>query len=300
MRLRLYENYRFLLYTPFYAAHAIGAYQAQGLEVELLASPGPGRAETALIAGDADVIWAGPMRIIKHHDLHPDSPLVCIAEVVCRDPFSIVGREPRPDFRLADLASLRFASVAEVPTPWLCLQEDLRQAGIDPDGLNRIGERSMADSLAALRAGGVDAVQCFEPFVEQALRNNGGHLWYAASGRGRTSYTALVATRERLASDPELLLRLVRAIYQTQRWVQAASPAEIAAAIAGFFPDNDLATLEGAIARYRLQAVWGTDPILPQEGFERLRQGLISSGFVGREVPFNSCVDNRLAEQAVH
>jgi NitT/TauT family transport system substrate-binding protein len=300
MRLRLYENYRFLLYTPFYAAHAIGAYQAQGLEVELLASPGPGRAETALIAGDADVIWAGPMRIIKHHDLHPDSPLVCIAEVVCRDPFSIVGREPRPDFRLADLASLRFASVAEVPTPWLCLQEDLRQAGIDPDGLNRIGEQSMADNLAALRAGGVDAVQCFEPFVEHALRNNGGHLWYAASRRGRTSYTALVATRERLASDPEPLLRLVRAIYQTQRWVQTASPAEIAAAIAGFFPDNHLATLEGAIARYRLQAVWGTDPILPQEGFERLRQGLISSGFVGREVPFNSCVDNHLAEQAVH
>jgi hypothetical protein len=26
MRLRLYENYRFVFYTPFYAAHAIGAY----------------------------------------------------------------------------------------------------------------------------------------------------------------------------------------------------------------------------------------------------------------------------------
>jgi hypothetical protein len=36
MRLRLYENFRFLLYAPFYAAHAIGAYAAEGLEVELL------------------------------------------------------------------------------------------------------------------------------------------------------------------------------------------------------------------------------------------------------------------------
>ncbi len=33
MRLRLYENHRFVLYAPFYAAHAIGAYAAEGLAI---------------------------------------------------------------------------------------------------------------------------------------------------------------------------------------------------------------------------------------------------------------------------
>jgi hypothetical protein len=33
MHLRLYENYGFVLYAPFYAAHAIGAYAAEGLTV---------------------------------------------------------------------------------------------------------------------------------------------------------------------------------------------------------------------------------------------------------------------------
>ena len=42
-RLALFENYRFVLYAPFYAAHAIGAYADEGLAVELLPSPGPGR-----------------------------------------------------------------------------------------------------------------------------------------------------------------------------------------------------------------------------------------------------------------
>ena len=51
LRLRLYENYRFVLYAPFYAAHAIGAYAQEGLDVELLPSPGPGRAEAPLAAG---------------------------------------------------------------------------------------------------------------------------------------------------------------------------------------------------------------------------------------------------------
>src|SRR5215472_5329370 len=150
MRLRLCENYRFVLYAPFYAAHAIGAYLAEGLEVDLLPSPGPGKAEQALIDGSVDVLWAGPMRIMKHHDLHPDSPLVCFAEIVCRDPFSLVGAWPNPDFLLADLAEMRFASVSEVPTPWLCLQHDLREAGLDPAKLDRIADRSMADNVAAL------------------------------------------------------------------------------------------------------------------------------------------------------
>ena len=60
MRLRLYENYRFVLYAPFYEAHATGAYAAEGIEVELLPSPGTGRAERALIDGAVDVLWAGP------------------------------------------------------------------------------------------------------------------------------------------------------------------------------------------------------------------------------------------------
>ena len=297
MRLRLYENYRFLLYVPFYAAHAIGAYDAEGVAVELLPSPGPGRAEAALAAGAAEVMWAGPMRIIKTHDDDPQSPLVCFAEVVCRDPFSLVGREKRPDFHLADLAGIKFATVSEVPTPWLCLQEDLRQAGIDPDRLDRVANCTMPENLRALAAGEIAAMQCFEPFVEEALAAGRGHLWHQASSRGRTSYTAFVTTRARLLAEPEPLLRMVRAIHRAQHWIAGRAPGEIAAAVAPFFPRLDRGVMTRALARYAGQGVWGRDPVLPQEGFERLHAGLLSSGFVRRPVAFAECVDNRLAAQ---
>jgi NitT/TauT family transport system substrate-binding protein len=299
MRLTLFENYRFLLYVPFYAAHAIGAYETEGVEVVLTPSPGPGKAEAALIDGAAEVLWAGPMRVIKHHDENAGSPLVCFAEIVCRDPFSIVGRYPNPGFRLTDLAAMRFGSVSEVPTPWLCLQDDLRRAGIDPDRLDRVGDRHMADNLAALSDGRLDAVQLFEPVVEQAVAGGAAHLWYAASSRGRTTYTAFVTTRAQLASAAEPLLRMVRAIYRTQRWVKANPPGIIAQAVASFFPAIAEPVLTGAIARYQAQGVWGDDPILPEDGYCRLRAGLVSGGFVGRPVPYEECVDNRLAHQAV-
>ena len=75
MRLRLYENYRFVVDAPFYAAHAIGAYATEGFTVELLPSPGARLAEQALLDGVVDVLWAGPMRIMKHPDENPGSAL---------------------------------------------------------------------------------------------------------------------------------------------------------------------------------------------------------------------------------
>jgi NitT/TauT family transport system substrate-binding protein len=298
LRLRLYENYRFVLYAPFYAAHAIGAYEDEGLAVELVPSPGPGRAEAALAAGEIDVGWMGPIRLMKHHDENPQSPLVAFAEVVCRDPFSLVGARPNPGFRLADLAGLRFAGTAEVPTPWLCLEEDLREAGVDPARLDRIIGRTMAENVAALGNGSLDVAQLFEPFVEEAV-GRGGHVWLPASARGRTSYTVFVTTRARLERDPEPFRRMVRAIYKTQRWVGAQSPDALAAAIAGYFPALDRGLLGRALARYKGQLVWGSDPLLPDEGFERLRRALLGSGFLKRAVPSAECVDNRLAHEAV-
>jgi NitT/TauT family transport system substrate-binding protein len=299
MRLRLYENYRFVLYAPFYAAHTIGAYAAEGLAVELLPSPGMGLAERALLDGAVDVIWAGPMRVMKHHDENPGSALVCFAEIVCRDPFSIVGRYPNPGFRLADLAQMRLATVSEVPTPWLCLQEDLRQAGIDPARLDRIADRSMAENLNALSEGRIDAAQFFEPAVEEALASKRGHLWYAASARGRTTYTALVTTRGRLVGDAEPLLRMVRAIQRTQQWIHTRSAPEIAATISSFFPALDRGVLAAALARYQAQSVWGRDPVLPEDAFDRLRRSLVSGGFIARLPAYSACVDNGLALRVV-
>jgi NitT/TauT family transport system substrate-binding protein len=236
---------------------------------------------------------------MKHHDENPGSPLVCFAEIVCRDPFSIVGRYPNSGFRLADLARMRIATVSEVPTPWLCLQEDLRQAGIDPTELDRVADRNMAENLLALREGRIDAAQFFEPVVEEALASGAGHLWHAASIRGRTTYTAFVTTRDRLVRDAEPLLRMVRAIHRAQQWIHACSAAELAAAVSLYFPALDSGMLTGALARYQAQGVWGRDPVLPEDGFDRLQNSLVSTGFTRRPVPYAACVDNRFARQVL-
>jgi NitT/TauT family transport system substrate-binding protein len=298
MAIRLSENFRALFYAPFYAAHAIGAYQAEDVDVTLVPSPDPARTAAALRAGDVDMMWGGPLRVLLTHAQDPASDSVCFCDVIARDPFFVIGREPRPDFRIADLRGVRFASVAEVPTPWLCLQDDLRHAGIDPSAVNRISGPTMAENAAALRAGVLDAVQLFQPHAEELIASGGGHVWYAAADRGLTAYTVLVTRRPLLDTRRDELLAMTTAMARTLRWMKATPGSDIARAIGDFFPAVAPGIFAAAMDRYRRLELFAASPVMAHEGFERLQAAMRSGGALDRAIPFEACVDNSLARQA--
>ena len=298
MAIRLYENFRGLLYAPFFAAHALGAYDAEGVAVELKASPEPGLGARQVLAGNAELTWGGPMRVLHIYDRDPGCDLVCFGEVVGRDPFSLVGRAPRPSFALTDLAGLKLASVSEVPTPWLCLQDDIRRAGLDPAALDRVADRSMADNVTALAAGAVDVVQLFEPYVTQALAS-GGHVWHAAAHRGPTAYTCFYTTRAQLDRHRDDFQRMTRALYRMQKWLHARGSDDVAERVAPFFPTIDRRTLAAAIAHYQALGIWNRDPVLQPDGFERLKAALVSGGLIRRGIDYADCVDGSLAAAAI-
>ncbi len=292
----LFENFRAVFYAPFYAAHALDAYRAEGLDVRLETSTSPGPTARGLSSDEFGVWWGGPMRILVARDQDPDCGLVAFCEAVTRDPFFLVGRSPRPEFQMSDLAGLRIATVSEVPTPWMCLRDDIQRAGLDPAVLNRVSDRSMTGNAQALRDGAVDVIQVFEPFVEQLVGDGVGHVWYAAASRGPTSYTALYTTERTLAERRDTVLAMTRAIYRTQKWLRTRDAATVAATIARFFPELEADMLGACIARYQALGLWGRDPLLPKDGFERLKDALLSGGLIARGAAYGDCVDTSLAE----
>lgn len=295
----LSENFRALFYAPFYAAHAIGAYEKEDVEVQFRLSADPNRTAAALRSGEVDVMWGGPLRVLLTHQADPASDVVCFCDVVARDPFFVIGREPRPSFRPSDLVDLRLGSVSEVPTPWLCLQDDIRRDGRDPAMVSRVMDATMAQNAAALRSGTLDAIQIFQPHAEDLLASGDGHLWYAAANRGLTAYTTLVTRRAIVATKRNELLSMVRAIYRTLRWITATPGAEIQRTLASYFPDVTPEIFIAAIDRYRALGLYSPDPVTRPEGFDRLAAAMRSGGALTRQVPFEECVDNSLAEEAV-
>jgi NitT/TauT family transport system substrate-binding protein len=298
MPLVIQETLRGLFYAPFYAALALGAYEEEGVEVRFVSAPTPGQAPDALFDGTVDAAWGGPMRVNQVYEQRADCDLVCFAEVVTRDPFMLVGRTPERNFRLAALPAMRIGTVSEVPTPWLCLQEDLRRAGVDPDRLHRVADRTMPENAAALRRGALDVVQLFQPFAEELIAAGEGHLWYAAADRGPCSYTTFYGRRATLAAKRGEMLKLVRALYRTQKWLHRTPPEMLAEVVAPYFPAVPQRIAAAALARYRDLGIWGQDPVLPRAGYDRLVAGLVSGGFA-RGTPFATAVDNSLAEEAV-
>ena len=299
MAITLQESLRAVFYAPFYAALSRDAFAAEDVEIAFVSSPRPQDAALRLMDGTVDVCWGGPMRVMQTYQHVPGCDIVCFAEVVTRDPFLLVGRAPRPGFALGDLRELTLATVSEVPTPWLCLQHDLRLAGIDPGSIRRVADRSMADNVAALKTGAVDVVQLFEPFPSLLLAEGAGHVWYEAARRGPTSYTTFYARRGLLASRRDELGRMVRAIARTERWVARVEAVELADTIARYFPDVAPPILEAACHRYKMLGIWNETPVLSRAGYDRLFDSLRSGGFVDPGTPYAVAVDNSLAEEAI-
>jgi NitT/TauT family transport system substrate-binding protein len=302
MAITLLENLRAVFYAPFYAAEALGAYSAEGLDVEIVTSSSPAHTASGLLDGSGDISWGGPMRVLLTYDQDGDANddgagLVLFAEAVQRDPFILVGRTAQPNFKIADLMQVRLATVSEVPTPWLCLQDDIRRAGLDPSKVDRITDRSMTENVAALRADKIDVVQLFEPHVEELVRD-GFHIWYAAATRGLTAYTSFYTTHRRFEADPETMAAMTRGLARTQQWLAAAAPETVAQTIAGYFPSLAPDLLAACITRYQALDIWNDQPVLARDGFERLKASCLSGGLITRDTPYEVCIDMRHADAA--
>jgi len=299
MAIILIENFRAVFYAPFYAAAALGAYEAEGVGVDMKMSAAADRTLQTLAAGAGQVSWGGPLRIMAALDQDPKGGYVAFCEVVGRDPFYLVGRAPNPEFALENLPGWTLATVTEVPTPWICLQHDLRRAGIAPSAVRRAPGRTMAENAAALRAGEVELIQVFQPYARALINEGAGHVWYAAASRGPTSYTTLNTTRSFIERNPDTVLRMTRAMYRTLKWIAARDGRDLAQAIARYFPDLPVPVLAACCNDYQSLGLWNRTPVVQREGLEWLRDAMLAAGAIQSRFAYEDCVDMRFAEQVV-
>jgi len=292
MRIVLAENFRAVFYAPFYACLALGFFRKQGLEVSLVASPSPGAGIAGMMAGSTHLVWGGPLRVLKDRDGAAPGPqsLVAFGEVAARDPFFLIGRPELAPLDLASLPRLRLATVSEVPTPWLCLQQDLRDLGVDPATIERVGDARMDQNLEALAVGQVDLVQAFEPFVSLAQARGIGVPLKGAHERGYTAYTSFISTEAHLERYGDAFRAMARAICDLPSWLAAEGSAALARVVSDYYPHVEPVVLAQSLARYQAAQLWSCRPEISRSGFERLALSMRDSGFIQSIAPYEACV----------
>lgn len=310
MNIKLAENFRAVFYAPFYATHALGLFAEQGVSITLLDSASPGAGIAELAKGNIDVMWGGPLRVIKERDQfeRTEASLVAFCEVAAKDPFFLLRRKRgdlpasqsvTPDayqtkqgepFALKDLVGLRFASVSEVPTPWLCLQQDLRAAGVNPTQLKRVADRSMQENLDALVRGELDVIQVFEPYVSLALVRQDLEVVHAASQRGYTAYTTFISTFEGMQRNHAGFEAMILAIEQFRPWLATHGPEELVRVVKPFYSHLDIEVLTQCLRRYHAAELWTCRRAISRQGFARLAASMLDSGDIKQAARYEDCV----------
>jgi len=294
MKIVLAENFRTVFYTPFYAAYAKGEFARLGVDVSFVESPTPGSAIELMYQGKVDVVWGGPLRAIKLRDDQApvDKALLAFCEVVGKDPFFLVTsipETPANHFALSDLMTARLAVVSEVPTPWLCLQEDIRDAGLNPSDIDIVSDKTMAQNLEAVLDGSVAYAQLFEPYVSLAVQR-GARIVYKSADRGMTAYTTFLSTASSIERNREAFEHMATAIENVRDWINHAEPSEIVQQVKPFYPHIDTDVLETCIARYQKLGLWTCQRKISEDGFYRLRQSMKNGSFINSLPQYDQCV----------
>ena len=293
----LYENLRTTTYVPFYLAIVDGDWEKLGLTVDTQLSPATSETAQGLLDGRTDVSWGGPMRVMMHHDRDPDCPLVCFGQIVARDPFILVGRTPKRQFKFADLAGKRIAVATEVPTPWMTFQDDLQRAGVDPGSIDRASDATMSENVTRLNKGEVDVIQVFQPYAELAVGGGFGHIWHRFSVRGDIGFTSFYTTRAFIADNRDVCLKLVAGVMQAIERLYRQPARKTAERIAPYFPDLETDVLANVISGYRKAGLWSRNPGLPVSAIVRLKAALLSGGLISRDIRYEDIVDDSIADE---
>ena len=287
-------------YTPLAAGVALGHFQEEGLDVLAVPAPVFGKPTMdALLQGDIEISLGGLMRSFELAD-RAGQIVVHFAEVCSRNGFFLVAREPRPDFRFADLTGRTVLSFAEAPTPWQCMLTVLRRHGVDPARVKIERHRPGPEAVAAFLAGTGDFLEQPQPAIERLVVEGKAHI-VASMGEatGPLPFSSYMTTPDFLAREPDVIAKFTRALYRTQRWLAAHGAADVARAVAPAFPETELPLLERAVGRYLAQGTWAHDPLLRREGFDYLERILLDGGLIRRGRPYEELVDTAIARSVM-
>ncbi len=298
--LRIIQRFHALFYTPQFVTLHLGVLEQEGLQVELNTAANGAELSATLLRGEADLGLSGSIRTLELAEKGSRERLISLIEVNSRDGFFVLGRGPQPRFQWADLVGSRFILFAEAPTPWLCLQQVLRNYGVDIGAIKLITDLPTAQAVEAFLRGEADYLEQGQPAVEM-LVNTGRASIVASEGEavGALPFSAYLTTPAFAADHADLLQRFTRAFYRAQQWIAQHSAEEISQLIAPSFPDVEPALRTRVIARYLQQHTWATDPLLREEGFYYLQDILAGGGFISQRYPYVEHVNAEFARDAM-
>ena len=292
-KIKVAEVAHSIFYAPQYAAISQGFFEEEGLDIELILTPGADKVTAAVLSGDVQIGFSGSEACIYIYNAKEKDYLKTFAQVTQKDGSFIVSREKIDNFTLDMLKGKNIIGGRKGGMPEMTLEWVLRQNNIDPKkDVNIDTSIAFAAMGGAFIGGQGDFVSLFEPTALEVEKNGYGYV-VASLGElgGVVPYTSYSAKKSYIKNNPETIKKFTRAIQKGLDFVHNSTDEEVAKSILEFFPDTSLSDLTKVIARYRKADTWPKTTTFTKESFNHLQDIMIAAGELDKKVNYNDLIE---------
>lgn len=267
-----------VFYAPQYAAISEGYFEDEGLDIELILTPGADNVMAAVLSGDANIGLSGSEATIYVYNGGEKDYVKTFAQLTQKDGSFIVSREKIDNFTLNDLIGKYIIGGRIGGMPEMTLEWSLKQNNIDLNKLTIETDIQFASMASAFIGGTGDFVNLFEPLATQVVNQGYGYK-VASLGEygGVVPYTAYNARCSYIEEHKDIIERFTKAIEKGLDFVNNNSSSDIAKSILDFFPDTSLEDLTSAVESYKSVNTWPDDTTFTEESFNHLQEIIIEA-----------------------
>jgi NitT/TauT family transport system substrate-binding protein len=295
-----------LYYLPLTICERLGYFKEQGLDVTINDFRGGAQSLQALVGGSVDVVTGAYEHTIRMQAKGQD--IRALIELG-RFPGIVVGvrKEKAADYRsAADLKGTKIGVSAPGSSTNFFVMYLMAKAGLKPIDAAYIGVGIGPSAVAAIKRGEIDALSNLDPVMIKL--EQGGDIKIVADSRteegtraifgGSNPAAVLYAKRDFIERNPNTVQALVNAFYKTLKWLEKATPAQIAATVPEEYFLGDKALYVAAVAANK--PVYSLTGIIPAAGMQSAADMLLAfdEELKGAKVDLAQTFDDRFVRNA--
>ena len=285
-----------VFYAPQYVADALGYFEDEGLDVDIVLTAGADKVTAAVLSGDVQIGFCGSEATMYLYNQGEKDYLVNFAGLTKKDGSFIVSRENIKDFSVDDLSGKKILGGREGGMPAMTLEYALKQNGVDDADIDTSVDFSSMSG--AFIGGNGDFVTLFEPTASE-IQNEGYGYIVASVGElgGSVPYTAYNAKESYIDNNPAVIEGFTKAIQKGLDYVHSHSAKEVASTISKHFPDNSISELTDIVQKYMDIDAWYDTTYITEKDFNHIMDIVSSAGKLDKKVPYKKLVNNSYSEK---
>ena len=291
-KIKLAEVTHSIFYAPQYVAINEGYFEDEGLEIELILTPGADKVMAAVLSKDVDIGFSGSEATIYVYQNGEKDYVQTFAGLTQKDGSFLVARKKYDNFKLEELKGKYVIGGRAGGMPEMTFEWALRQNGIDPQK-DLIIDTSIAFAAmqGAFIGGTGDFVTLFEPNATSVEKEGLGYVVaYIGELGGNVPYTAYNARKSYIENNPKIIKSFCNAIQKGLDYVKNNDPETIAQKIISFFPDTSHSDLTKMIERYKNGNAWKEKININEEEWNHLQDIMIASKELTEKSPYDKLI----------